>query len=57
MHFKLTVSANQNFNSGKNQWFMVLQDHIQALKAKENVLKKFSSLEKFRNRIPNFCPA
>ena len=30
-HIKLAVPAKKNSNSGENQWFMVLQDHIQAI--------------------------
>ena len=31
VHIKLAVPAKKNSNYGKNQWFMVLQDHIQAI--------------------------
>ena len=45
----------QNSNSGKNQWFMIILEHIQAIYEKKNIQKKVFSIEK-KNFLPPWFP-
>ena len=42
----------QNSNSGKNQWFMIILEHIQAIYEKKNIQKKVFSIEKKKISAP-----
>ena len=54
MHNELLLTKLVFSKSGKNQWFLVLLDHIQTIYAKKSSQKIFYTLPKIQSRAFRF---